>query len=89
MCSRNPREIGNVIAQEFISCTYKLCADCDDDGQSFGTFLMEGQGLVLLLLLELYSEQVSLCCISQNILQHARKTLQISWIQSKVVSMCM
>ena len=56
---RNPKEIANTIAQEFISCTYKLCTDCDDDdGQKFGNFLLEGQGMALLLLLELYAEQV-------------------------------
>ena len=57
---RDPREIANTIAQEFISCTFKLCTDCDDDdGQWLGNFLMEGQGMALLLLLELYAEQVS------------------------------
>ena len=56
---RDAKEVANVVAQEFISSTYKQCSDCDDDGQKFGSFLMEGQGMALLLVLELYSEQVS------------------------------
>ena len=57
---RDTKEIANVIAQEFITYTYEKCSDCDDDGQQFFDFVTQGSGMTMLLLLELYSDKVTL-----------------------------
>eukprot|EP00794_Sanderia_malayensis_P020579 gene20579-22605_t len=60
---RDPRQVGNVIAEEFIASTYRQCSDCDDDGVQVLNYFRHWPGLTTLLGLVFYSEKVTSCCV--------------------------